>query len=830
MLEALKKMQSMKVGGSGDATTSRPIPETKDATEPISTQPTSVEPTSKPPASTRPTSRQQMEQDSTPRQPPKEFVGESGKRVPASANYILLQTKPGYGVYQYEVIFKPEVDSENARFKLVNSVIVEFTNSKTFDGRILYLPVKICETSKSFDVIHPYNKSELIMTVVYRKEVPFTQCTTLFNLLFNRVMKALKYKRVRRQFFDEKHPVPIPQHKLEIWPGYVTVVSECAGGLMLCLDVAHRLLRTQSALEYMQDVLQTQRARAKEIISKGLVGSVVLTHYNNRSYVVHDIYWELNPTSAFETPQGPITYMDYYKKQYNIDIQNRTQPMLLNRKTVRKVGGGIAEREEQIVILVPELCNMTGLTDAMRADMRVMKDVAQYTRITPNQRMNALRKFVNSVHECEEAKAILDGWGLSINRATIDLQMRILTPENILFGDDVEVHGTEKADWTGAAMKNRVLSAIDLHRWLIVFTAQDEKLARDFQDNMMRLAPRMGINVTRPELFRMPDDRTETYMRILQQKIDTDLQIVVILCPTSRDDRYMAIKKVCCYKCPIASQVINARTLKNPSKVTAVVQKVALQMNCKMGGTLWSVKFPFRKWMICGMDVYHTAGQATGRAVCGFVASLNESMTRWFSTSSFHTSDKEIADHIKPMFIKALNEYRNANMEYPTHVIIFRDGVGDGQLNACREFEVAQFRGVASDIGLDIKFVFIVVQKRINTRIFMRGRDQVDNPPAGSIVDQTITRPSLYDFFLVPQNVRQGTVTPTHYIVLENDTTIKPDHIQRLSYKLCHMYYNWTGTVRVPAPCQYAHKLAYLIGAHVRAEADDKLSTKLFYL
>ena len=30
---------------------------------------------------------------------------------------------------------------------------------------------------------------------------------------------------------------------------------------------------------------------------------------------------------------------------------------------------------------------------------------------------------------------------------------------------------------------------------------------------------------------------------------------------------------------------------------------------------------------------------------------------------------------------------------------------------------------------------------------------------------------------------------------------------KRLAYKLTHLYFNWPGTVRVPAPCQYAHKL-----------------------
>ena len=59
-----------------------------------------------------------------------------------------------------------------------------------------------------------------------------------------------------------------------------------------------------------------------------------------------------------------------------------------------------------------------------------------------------------------------------------------------------------------------------------------------------------------------------------------------------------------------------------------------------------------------------------------------------------------------------------------------------------------------------------------------------------------------YDFFLVSQHVRQGTVTPTHYVVISDNSGLKPDHMQRLTYKMTHMYYNWPGTIRVPAPCQ----------------------------
>lgn len=79
---------------------------------------------------------------------------------------------------------------------------------------------------------------------------------------------------------------------------------------------------------------------------------------------------------------------------------------------------------------------------------------------------------------------------------------------------------------------------------------------------------------------------------------------------------------------------------------------------------------------------------------------------------------------------------------------------------------------------------------------------KLENPDPGCVIDHTITRRYLYDFFLVPQNVRQGTVTPTHYIVVEDTENFEPDVLQRLSYKLCFLYYNWPGTVRVPACCQ----------------------------
>ena len=43
---------------------------------------------------------------------------------------------------------------------------------------------------------------------------------------------------------------------------------------------------------------------------------------------------------------------------------------------------------------------------------------------------------------------------------------------------------------------------------------------------------------------------------------------------------------------PVCLQVINLKTISQDKKLTSVVQKVALQMNCKLGGELWAAAMP----------------------------------------------------------------------------------------------------------------------------------------------------------------------------------------------------------------------------------------------
>ena len=51
-------------------------------------------------------------------------------------------------------------------------------------------------------------------------------------------------------------------------------------------------------------------------------------------------------------------------------------------------------------------------------------------------------------------------------------------------------------------------------------------------------------------------------------------------------------------------QVLLQKTISNEKRMSSVAQKVALQLNCKLGGELWSLKLPLAGVMVVGIDIY----------------------------------------------------------------------------------------------------------------------------------------------------------------------------------------------------------------------------------
>jgi aubergine len=82
----------------------------------------------------------------------------------------------------------------------------------------------------------------------------------------------------------------------------------------------------------------------------------------------------------------------------------------------------------------------------------------------------------------------------------------------------------------------------------------------------------------------------------------------------------------------------------------------------------------------------------------------------------------------------------------------------------------------------------------------------------------------------VSQHVGQGTVAPTSYNIIHNSSQLNKDKLEILTYKFTHLYYNWSGTTRIPAVSQYAKKLAFLTSQSLSTSVHDNLVRTLYFL
>ncbi|XP_055684143.1 protein argonaute-3 [Lutzomyia longipalpis] len=765
-------------------------------------------------------------------QEPVLYRGTKGVTVTALSNYLPLEWMSDKRIYEYSVYFEPLVDSIHLRVKIIGQLQAEIGSVFVFSGFNVYLPRKL-DPVKVMHTKLAATQDTIKVTMKLIKVKPEEELAPFLNNLFNKIMRELKFVRHKRKQFDPTKAKIVPQHKLEIWPGYVTAVDTFEGGLMLNLDVSHRRLSTMTIHEFMTDIYQRYKADFHKKVKEALIGKIVLTRYNNETYRIDEVDFTLNPRGKFKRGEEEISYVEYYRRNYNITIRDLEQPLLLSFKQVRVSGS--EKKQERITCLIPELCYMTGLTDEQMNNTNLKRDLAPYVTVSPHHRVDGLRKFLANVRECAAARKVLEDWGLELAPDVINLESRELGVQQVSFNEYTAKAGIQ-ADFSRDATSKHVLTTIPFNTWAIVYVERNKNEAITFMNHVQRNAPQLGMTMKNPQHVVLRSDTNQEFIKQINQVITSTpgLSIVVTIFPTQRGDLYAAVKKVCCYQNPVPSQVIMARTLgqSNESKVRSIVMKILLQMNCKVGGTLWSINIPMGGTMICGVDAYHDPAQRSA-SVTGFVASSNSTFTRWYSTAIIQNIREEVSRSLGLAIKEALIAYRQGNGCLPERIVIFRDGIGDGQLPLCENFEVPQLIEAAKSLypaNGEPKLTYVVTQKRINTRFFRQSGGKIDNPAPGTVVDHSVTRRYMMDFFLISQNVRQGTVTPSHYIVVYDSANLKPDVVQQLAYKLTFMYYNWPGTIRVPACCQYAHKLAYLVGEHVKKEPAKELQDKLFYL
>lgn len=749
--------------------------------------------------------------------------GTSGRSATLLTNHFKVPTVPDWCLYKYRVDFEPEETRTFIRKGLLR-LHKEKVGAYIFDGTILYtscrLPdkVELVSTRQSDDT--PIKIIIRLVGDMMRDDPHYIQ---FFNIIMRKCLEHLKLQLVGRDYYDAINKASIQQFRLELWPGYITSIRRHEHDILMCAEITHKVMRQETLLDILIDCRRRGQDYRKEFCNN-VIGIIALTDYNNNTYRIEDVDFDTSPSSTFSLKSGDsISYQEYYKNKYNIVITNATQPMLVTRNKPKARNAGQGE----LVYLVPELCRATGLTDSMRENFHLMRALATHTRVSPESRIAKLMKFNDRLRKETKVLDELKDWNMKLDRSLLEVPARTLQPVNLMFANNNKIIPS-RGDWTRPMQKARLFLSNHLRNWVLIANQRDSRTVQTFIRQLNTVSYGISFQISEPQLHWLRDDKSSVYAETLEYILSKNTpDLVFCVVSNNRSDRYAAIKKKCCVDRPVPSQVILQKNLEGRNVMT-IATKVAIQMNCKLGGAAWHIECPLKGLMAIGFDICHDSN-TKGRDFLAMVATVDQTLTRYYSSITLYHNSEELVEQLCTSVCKAVQAYRAHNKALPMYLVIYRDGVSDGQIPHVYENEVESLKKKLEEVyyGPNFKMIFIIVSKRVNVRLFQLNKS---NPEIGTIVDDVITSPFKYDFFLVSQSVRQGTVSPTSYNIISDNTGLNADIIQNVTYKLTHMYYNCSSTVRVPAPCHYAQKLSFLVGRFLHRPPNTQLENKLYFL
>ncbi|XP_023211215.1 protein argonaute-2-like [Centruroides sculpturatus] len=797
--------------------------------------------------------------------------GKEGRPIQVKVNYFPLSLPSG-NVYHYDVKITILNDKNKETMKAPNKqtcrkIINKLSeNSKDFsacipayDGKAnIITRSQLFSDTKDFTVVldkdGQYNSKQFKVVITPTKEEHVINLDTLHRffkgepvkvpfrtvMALDIIMKTglnLKLMPVGRSLFYQ--PSPDDLHPLgggrEIWFGYYQSVRPTAWKMMVNIDKAVCVFHErQKVLDFISQTLKKNIANTFDqytikSVEKELKGlKVRVTHQNiPRKYNVIGLTKKPLSTLVFEMNRNDQTYdmkvVDYFREQYGLELKYKYLPAL-------NVGS-----KEKAKYLPLEVCEIVeGQPCKKQLDEQQTRNMIFQTCQPPAQRFKEIEQAAENTIKYN--KKFMQEFDLKMSTTCVDLPARVLDPPQVMYKNN-ETKTPKDGVWD---MKNvQFYTSIKIQNWILLSTIYrnscNEKDLQNFKKMLCKIGVSMGIEIEDPKITDIVSvgtivDKLRKYAKVWK------LDLAIIVLPNKNSTIYSDIKNVAETEIGLKTQCVKENTMKKCRDTT--IYNILQKINAKMGGincglSLYKKPKIFQKPVIIfGADVTHPSpGDKTSYSIAAVVGSLDSHPSRYAAAVRIQqpTKDKrhiEIIVQLKEMVKEILKQFYKNTKQKPIKIIFYRDGVSEGEFSQVQNKEISQIRQSCMELEEDYQpgITYIVVGKRHHTRMMPKNyNDRVGkagNVPPGTIIDNGITHPTDFDFFLCSHYGIQGTSRPAHYTVLWDDNDFSSDELQKLSYYLCHIYVRCTRSISIPSPVQYAHLAAARAKQHLISKMD----------
>ncbi|PIN22711.1 Translation initiation factor 2C (eIF-2C) [Handroanthus impetiginosus] len=728
-------------------------------------------------------------------------------------------------------ILKSAYDGEKSIFSAVNlptgEFRVEIPEGEEAKSGLYTVTIKFVNQlmlSKLSDYIRG-NLPSIPRDILQGMDLVFKDNPTQHRIMVGRSFYSSEYQREDDLYYG-----------IAAYKGFQQSLKPTSRGLALCLDYSVLAFRKPlPVLDYLREYVPqfggaNDVKRLRKEIEDALKGlKVRVTHRRTKQkYTIAGLAAKDARDSSFElvdtegkNPPRVIGLVEYFRDKWGKDIMFKNIPCLELGKP-----GKSNEVPMEFCVLV----------EGQRYPKEHLdKDTALFLKklslARPWDRRNTINEMVRSADgPCGD---VMRNFGFGVDTNMTKVVGRVIGAPDLKLGASRSVKvDDEKRQWN--LLGKYFLDAKSLERWVLLdFTDGDRynKLqANAFVNNLRGRCRNLGIQMAEPLLHRvtrMSDfssvDRLEKLLRDVVDKskrISQEKLQMIVCVMTRKDPGYKNLKWLSETKIGVVTQCcLSSHANKGQDQYLA---NLCLKINAKLGGSNFELSTDLPHFgggdhvMFIGADVNHPAAYNTScPSIAAVVGTINWPAANCYAARvrpQAHRTEKII--DFGDMCVDLIRTYAQLNKVRPTKIIVFRDGVSEGQIKMVLSEELFDLKKALHnyDSHYNPAITIVVAQKRHQTRLFVENRNDggsTGNVPPGTVVDTDIIHPRDFDFYLCSHYGGLGTSKPTHYYVLWDENGFSSDELQKLIYDMCFTFARCTKPVSLVPPVYYADLVAY---------------------
>lgn len=662
-----------------------------------------------------------------------------------------------------------------------------------------------------------------------------------------------KFVQIGRSFYSPEGSLPLGRGipLASAWRGFYQSARLSQSGLVVNLDESFTAFWNKggrSLIELVQDAnggepLSTNDHRGLRDVSIKLKALKVRAIHTRITYKVHGFSNRGANAITFDsqTEKRRISISDYFHSAYGIRLRYPHLPCV---KTNPKRDTYLPME----VLIVQENQRIAG---TLTQDQT--QGIVKVASSKPSARRSAAMRTMGRLNHSHDP--VCKDFGVQVTPGLITVDARILPPPGIKYAAG-QVNPSQGA-WR--AQREKFVHPAQLRSWVVMNTSRlrDNELY-PFLDALVRSGRRAGMIIpdSKPHIFRGRSDSIAQNIRGMVEQIrnrprqylkeNFPLQLILVI-KEKQESSYNALKRVSDLELGIASQVCLAKHCGSRARGRDMYcDNVILKINVKLGGVnsivspfhdtpsarIPDAEFMSKPHIILGADVTHPMAGGRSPSVAALVGSRDRNAVQFTGAIRNQPPRQEVITEIGEMFKEVYWRWFE-NFQKRWHVdsiIMFRDGVSDGQFDEVLGVELAALRKACLEIKKDFKpmITYIIVTKRHHARFFALNREDADrsgNILPGTVIDQGITSRDYYDFYLNSHAGIQGTSKPSKYSVLIDENNIPPDVLQGYIYRLSHGFVRCNRSVSMVNSAYYAHLLAFRGRAYLGEDMSDSASS-----